>query len=180
MKRTYQPSKVKRNRKFGFRERMKTRGGRLVLKRRRAKGRLKLSISDEKKPYQADKTPVKTGFSFPRKEKLKGRDEIREVFSRRKGVSCSGAKLFVLQNRLPYNRIAFTFSRKYGNAVERNHSRRLSREAYRLQKNDLLKGYDLVLLVYPGNDSFSVRMSQLKELFTRAGLFGSFQAQELQ
>ena len=119
---------------------------------------------------------MKTGFSFPRKEKLKGRDEIREVFSRRRGVSCSGAKLFTLRNKLQYNRIAFTFSRKYGNAVERNHSRRLSREAYRLLKNGLLKGYDLVLLVHPGHDSFSERMNQLEELFTQAGLFNSLRA----
>ena len=129
--------------------------------------------------------PCKGSFRFRRIEHLKGRKEIREVFGKGKRFSCRGAKLFVLKNDLPYNRICFTFSRGFGNAVNRNRARRLGREAFRLLKPRLSGGYDLILLVYPESDTVSERsfttrlfttmtlsgsMSQIESLFSKAGL----------
>ena len=44
MKRTYQPSKIRRARTHGFLVRMKSRGGRAVINARRAKGRKRLAV----------------------------------------------------------------------------------------------------------------------------------------
>jgi ribonuclease P protein component len=85
----------------------------------------------------------------------------------------------LLRNSLDYNRICFALPRKFGNAVERNQSRRFSREAYRHIRPWLRGGYDAVVLVYPDRKAETSRIGtnlagrtkQLEILFARAGLF---------
>ena len=112
---------------------------------------------------------TRTGF-FKREERIKNPADFKKLFKEGKRISISGAKLFYLENSLEMNRVGFPLMRGYGNAVSRNLSKRYSREVYRLIKSHLNTGYDMLFLVYPGNDSFHSRCEQFRSLCQKAGL----------
>ena len=112
---------------------------------------------------------TKTGF-FKREERIKNPADFKKLYKEGKKISIPGAKLFYLENHLEMNRVGFPLMRGYGNAVERNLSKRYSREVYRFFKSHLNTGYDMLFLVYPGNDSFHSRCEQFRSLCQKAGL----------
>ncbi|MBS7261204.1 MAG: ribonuclease P protein component [Treponema sp.] len=111
----------------------------------------------------------KTGF-FTRDERIKKPETFKTLFKNGKKVSIPGARLFYMENGLGINRIGFPLNRGYGNAVQRNLSKRYSREVYRFYKTHLNTGYDLLLQIFPGNDSFSTRCEQFRILCQKANL----------
>ena len=113
---------------------------------------------------------IKTGF-FKREERIKNPADFKKLFRNGNKISIPGAKLFYLENNLGMNRVGFPLMRGYGNAVERNLSKRYSREVYRLLKSHLNTGYDMLFLIYPGKDSFNSRCEQIRLLCQKAGLF---------
>ena len=116
-------------------------------------------------------TDLKKTGSFKREERIKNPADVKKLFKSGKKISIPGAKLFYIENNLEINRVGFPLIRGYGNAVKRNLSKRYSREVYRLLKSHLNTGYDMLILVYPGNDSFHSRCEEFRLLFQKAGLF---------
>ena len=108
--------------------------------------------------------------NLTKKERLGKRSDLENVFASKKKVTCRGAKLIYISNGLAFNRFAVALVRKYGNAVERNRSKRYLREIYRDLKESIVPGVDIVIVLYPGNYSFSDRKNQFFSLLKRGEL----------
>ena len=109
MKRTYQPSRLVRKRRHGFRSKMRTKGGKKLLARRRSKGRKKLTVQMSVKLLS-----LKKNEDF--KTLLKGRilsNKYLTIFFK------------TLSDKSNKNlNISFVVQKKLGNAVKRNKIKR--------------------------------------------------------
>ncbi|HEV3083380.1 MAG TPA: ribonuclease P protein component [Gemmataceae bacterium] len=91
-------------------------------------------------------TPGRKPFAFRPAEHLRRPADFRRVYERRRSASDALLIVYACENGLPYLRLGLSVSRKVGGAVLRNRLRRLYREAFRLTRQEMPTGFDLVLI----------------------------------
>jgi ribonuclease P protein component len=82
-------------------------------------------------------------------EHLRRPADFQAVYDRRRSAADGTLVVYAKENGLPHSRVGLSVSKKFGGAVVRNRIRRLLREAYRLGRDELPAGFDLVLIPRP-------------------------------
>ena len=88
-------------------------------------------------------------YAYSRKLRLQHALEFQAVYAGRMRESRGPLTVFALPNDLGHPRLGLSVGRKVGTAPKRNRIKRLLREAFRLMRHDLPRGYDLVINVRP-------------------------------
>ena len=99
-------------------------------------------------------------------------NDFRRIYARGKSYVSPLVVVYALKNRTKNVRVGITTSKKIGNAVQRNRSRRVIREAFRALAPRVRPGFDLVLVARgktPYVKSTDVRR-QLERQLQAAGL----------
>lgn len=99
-------------------------------------------------------------------ESLKKNYEFKKVYKWGKSVVGRYLVIYYLKNNLNYNRLGITVSKKVGNSIVRNHTRRLIKESFFQYEENLIKGYDIVIIarVLAGKTNYFKIKKNLKRL----------------
>ena len=77
---------------------------------------------------------------------LRKQSDFSRVYKQGKSRGSRFAVILYRRNGLKFTRTAFVASKKVGNSVQRNRSRRLMRAAYRAVEPNVKKGYDIIFV----------------------------------
>lgn len=104
-------------------------------------------------------------YRFPKSRRLSGATTFDAVFEAKARLGDSRLLVYARRNGLPYSRLGLSVSRRVGNAVRRNRFKRLLRESFRVQQQELPSGYDWVIVVRPHRPQpLAAYMDSLRQL----------------
>lgn len=111
-------------------------------------------------------------FTFSQSERLRRKADFDRAYSEGKRIVSSSLVLFFCPSPSEKTRLGLSVSKKIGKAVVRNRVKRLLREAFRLNKHELRKGYDILLVARRGVERLKFREVEgaVLGLFRRGGL----------
>jgi len=108
--------------------------------------------------------------SLTKPERIRSKTDFKSIFNTSDSVGCRGAKMLFRINNLGYSRFGVTLRKNYGNSVQRNYARRVLKELYRTHKTSLNDSFDILVILYPGSDSYQERQEQFIRLLKRADI----------
>ena len=93
-------------------------------------------------------------FSFKREERILKKKEFISLKLHGRRYYTNNFVVIIRENRGNITRLGITVSKRIGNSVKRNRIKRLIREFFRLNKQKIPKGYDLIITALKGNNTF--------------------------
>ncbi len=86
---------------------------------------------------------------FRRREHIRHQSDFTRAYRRGLRAGDNLLVIYLVKNKLAWSRLGLSVSRRVGNAPERNYVKRQLREAFRLLKTDLPRGFDIVCVAKP-------------------------------
>jgi len=93
-------------------------------------------------------------FSFKREERILKKKEFISLKLHGRRYYTKNFVVIIRENWGGITRLGITVSKSSGNSVKRNRIKRLIREFFRLNKQQIPKGYDVIITVLKGNKEF--------------------------
>lgn len=79
-------------------------------------------------------------------EQLKKSSQFSDVYKKGQSTATRFVVMYYMPNKLGYNRVGYSVSKKVGKSVVRNRAKRLMKEVFRLNVDRLKEGYDFVFI----------------------------------
>lgn len=114
--------------------------------------------------------PFQMRESLTKTERIRSKADFQSIFKNSSSAHCRGAKMLYRINELDHCRFGVTLRKHYGNSVQRNYARRVMKEIFRTHKDLYKENFDILIILYPGKNSYQDRQEQFFKLLQRADI----------